>query len=70
MVGADVDPNRLLYWVQAVALTLIDDKPGAIQSLKTFLAANPERRREFFDLPWYFRSLGNEQALKDIIGIR
>jgi serine/threonine-protein kinase len=69
--GADVDPSRFLYKVQAIAFTLIDDKPAAIQSLKTYLAANPERRREFRDdSGWLFRSLANEQALKDVVGTR
>jgi len=34
------------------------------------VAANPERRREFLDPPWYFRSLANEQAMKDLVGAR
>jgi hypothetical protein len=47
----------------------MDDKPAAVQSLKTFLAANPERRNEFVPDPgWKFRSLTNEPAFKDLVG--
>ena len=68
VANTDVDPARLLYYFQAIALNMLDDKPAAIQAIKTFLAANPERRREFADPNWYFRSLAGEQALRAIVG--
>jgi len=66
---AEVDPTRFLYLQQAFAFALIDDKAAAVEALKTFLAANPERRVEFVPDPgWRFRSLVNEPAFKDLVG--
>ncbi len=69
LASTEVDPTRFLYLKQAFALVLADDKPGAIEALKTFLAANPERRAEFSPDPgWNFRSLASEPAFKALVG--
>jgi len=71
VVSADVDPTRFLYLQQAFAMVLADDKPAAVQALKTFLAANPERLGEFTPDPgWRFRSLTAEPAFKDLVGVK
>jgi serine/threonine-protein kinase len=67
----EVDPTRFLYRQHAFAMTLIDDKPAAIKSLKTFLAANPERIGEFTPDPiWNFKSLASEPAFQALVGAK
>jgi TolB-like protein len=71
VANADIDPSRYLYLQQAAAFVLADDKPAAIDALKTFLAANPERRSDFFPDPgWRFRALATEPAFESIVGGR
>jgi serine/threonine-protein kinase len=71
VASTEVDPTRDLYLQQAFVFTLLDDKPAAVQALKTFLAANPERRNAFAADPgWRLRSLANEPAFKDLVGAR
>jgi serine/threonine-protein kinase len=71
LASTAVDPTRDLSLQQAFVFTLLDDKPAAVQSLKTYLAANPERRRDFAQDPgWRLRSLANEPAFKDLVGAR
>jgi hypothetical protein len=67
--NSEIDPTRFLYLQGAFVLLLAGDKPGALQDLKTFLTANPERRGEFWPDPgWRFRSLMNDPAFKGIVG--
>jgi TolB-like protein len=69
LVSSEVDPTRFLYLQEAFALVLADDKPGAVQALKVFLAANPERRNEFTPDPgWRFRSLATDPAFQALVG--
>ena len=71
LASTEVDPTRFLYRQHAFAMTLIDDKPAAIKSLKTFLAANPERIGEFTPDPiWNFRSLTTEPAFQALVGAK
>ena len=67
--STEVDPTRDLYLQQAFVFTLVDDKAAAVGALKTFLAANPERRKDFTPDPgWRLRALTNEPAFKDLVG--
>ena len=69
LASSEVDPTRFLYLQEAFVLALAEDKPGAIQALKTFLVTNPERRGDFQGDPgWKFRSLMEEPAYKQLIG--
>jgi serine/threonine-protein kinase len=69
VAGTDVDPTRDLYLQQAFVFTLLDDKPAAVEALKTYFAANPERSRGFaVDPGWRFRSLANEPAFRTLVG--
>jgi serine/threonine-protein kinase len=71
VASTEIDPTRFLYLQQAFAMVLADDKPAAVEALKTFLAANPERIVEFSPDPgWRFRSLVNETAFRDLVGAR
>ena len=67
VVNADIDPTRDLYLQQAFVFTLLDDKTAAIGALKTYLAANPERRKDFSEDPgWRLRSLTAEAGYRDL----
>jgi serine/threonine-protein kinase len=69
--NTEVDPTRDLYLQQAFVFTLLDDKTAAVEALKTFLAANPERRQSFASDPgWRLRSLTSEPAFKSLVSIR
>ena len=47
------------------------DIDAAIEALKMYLAANPERRRDFVSDPgWRLRGLVNEPGYKDLVGAR
>ncbi len=71
LAGPDVDPTRYLYWRQAMVLTELGDTAAAVAALKTYLAASPERRRDFVPDPgWYFRSLLNDRAFRDLVGMK
>jgi len=71
VADAEVDPTRFLYLKQAFAFTLLGDNAAAVQSLKTFLAANPERISDFATDPgWNFRPLAGEPAFKDLVGAK
>ena len=67
--STEVDATRDLYLQQAFVFTLLDDKPAAVEALKTYLAANPERSKGFAADPgWRFRSLANEPAFRRLVG--
>ena len=69
LLSAEADPTRFLYLQESFALVLADDKPGAVEALKTFLAANPERRAEFTPDPgWRLRSLSGDPAFQALVG--
>ena len=71
LLSAEVDPTRFLYLQKSFALVLADDKPGAVEALKTFLAANPERRGEFTPDPgWRLRSLTGDPAFQALVGTK
>jgi hypothetical protein len=54
----------------AFAYTLMGDKDGALRSLKTYLAANPERRANLAeDSGWWFRSLQDDPRFKKLVGV-
>jgi len=67
--GTDVDPTRFLYLQKAFALLLAGDKPGSIDALKVYLAANPDQREGFAkDLNWRFRELSSDPAFQSLVG--
>ncbi len=71
IASTEVDPTRDLYLQQAFVFTLLDDKPAAVEALKTFLANNPDRREDFASDPgWRLRSLATEPAFRDLVGVR
>jgi serine/threonine-protein kinase len=69
--NTEVDPTRDLYLQQAFVFMLLDDKTAAVAALKTYFAANPERRRDFLPDPgWRFRSLVTDSAFVRLVGTR
>ena len=68
-LGTDLDPTRFLYLQKAFALLLAGDKPGSVDALKVFLAANPDRLKAFAKDPgWRFRDLADDPAYKSLVG--
>jgi eukaryotic-like serine/threonine-protein kinase len=66
----ELDPMRDIELSGAFAYTLMGDKEGALRSLKTYLAANPERRANLAeDSGWWFRSLQDDPGFKKLLGV-
>lgn len=71
LAGADVDPTKSLYDLWAFTQVLAGEKAGALTALKGYLAANPERRRDFLPDPgWRFRPLLDFPGFKDAVATR
>jgi serine/threonine-protein kinase len=66
----ELDPMRDVELSGAFAYTLMGDKDAALRSLKTYLAANPERRASLAeDSGWWFRSLQEDPRYKKLVGV-
>ena len=64
-----VDPQGDLAFLAAFTYVLLDDKPKAIDQLKTYLTSSPGRRESFKDDPgWLFRDLQGEPAYQRLMG--
>jgi hypothetical protein len=67
----EIDPQRSLYDIDAFAHLLAGDRPEALRSLKVYLAANPNRLKDFsLDPGWRFRELQDEPGFRDLVGAR
>jgi serine/threonine-protein kinase len=66
----ELDPTRDIELFGAFAYTLIGDKVEALKSLKTYLAANPERRSSLAEDSWWFRSLQEDPRFKELVGVK
>jgi serine/threonine-protein kinase len=65
----DIDPSRELPYNEAFVRTLLGDKDEAIQLLKQYVAANPERRPELAqDYTWWFRNLRSDPRYQALAG--
>jgi tetratricopeptide (TPR) repeat protein len=68
---AEIDPTRDLKYAEAFVRTLLGDTAEAISALKTYLAANPEKRATFADdASWWFRGLQDNSRFKELIGVK
>jgi len=71
--GTDVDPTQDLAYDEVYVHLLRGDKDQALESLKRYLAANPERRASLADTsaqttsPWWFRSLEDDPRFKALV---
>jgi eukaryotic-like serine/threonine-protein kinase len=69
--GADVDATHDLMLDDAYVHLLAGDKPEALNSLKVYLAANPDRRASMAEDPgWWFRSLQDDPAFQQIVSVK
>ncbi len=69
LLSTEADPTRFLYLQESFVLVLAGDKAGAVQALKTFLVANPERRTDFVPDPgWKYRSLAGDPTFQALVG--
>ncbi|MEP6571341.1 MAG: serine/threonine-protein kinase [Gemmatimonadota bacterium] len=68
---AEVDPTRDLANIAAFVYALCGDKTRAIEQLKIYLAANPQRRENFAKDPgWWFRSLEEDARYQRLVNVR
>ena len=67
--NAEVDPTQTLAWEEIYVRVLLGDKDDALDALKRYLAANPERRAELVEESnWWFRELENDPRYRTIVG--
>jgi serine/threonine-protein kinase len=67
--NSELDPTRDLVYAEAFVNTLLSDTAAAITALKTYLAANPEKRATLASDPsWWFRPLENHPQFKELVG--
>jgi hypothetical protein len=65
----EIDPTRDLLYAEAFVRTLLGDTTEAINALKVYLAANPEKRSSFAeDASWWFRGLQDNSRFRSLIG--
>ena len=69
--GPDVDPNQDLAWEEIYVHILRGDKDQAFKALKSYLAANPDRRElllanegDATASNWWFRSIEDDPRFK------
>jgi hypothetical protein len=71
--GPDVDPNQDLAWEEIYVHILRGDKDDAFKALKSYLAANPDRRALLANegdataSNWWFRSLEDDPRYKLLV---
>jgi TolB-like protein len=64
----DVDPTRDLVYMEAFVRTILEDRAQAVSALKTYLAANPERRSDLADESgWWFRGLQDYPPFRELV---
>jgi TolB-like protein/tRNA A-37 threonylcarbamoyl transferase component Bud32 len=70
--GSDVDPSQDLAYSEVYVHLLRGDKNQALEALKRYLAANPERRISLADTThttssWWFRGLEDDPRYKALV---
>jgi len=64
-----LDPAQELLYLEAFVRTLLGDRDDALQLLKRYVAANPERRVDLAkDSQWWFRDLRNDPRYRQLAG--
>jgi serine/threonine-protein kinase len=64
----EVDPTRDLVYMEAFVRTILEDRDQAVSALKTYLAANPERRSDLADESgWWFRGLQDYPPFRELV---
>ncbi|MBA3554919.1 MAG: hypothetical protein H0W29_09215, partial [Gemmatimonadales bacterium] len=64
----EVDPTRDLAYIEAFVRTLLNDREEAVQSLKVYVSANPDRRVDLADdSGWWFRGLQDFPQFQELV---
>ncbi len=67
--NATLDATRDLTYVKSMMYALLGDKRAAIEQLKLYLAANPNKRQGLAQDPgWQFSSLADDPAFRLLVG--
>jgi eukaryotic-like serine/threonine-protein kinase len=67
----EMDPTHDLAMMETFVQLLIGDKEAALTSLKTYLAANPQRRAALAEDPgWWYRSLQDDPRYKELVRVK
>jgi hypothetical protein len=65
----EIDPTRDLVYAAAFVHTLLGDTTLAVDALKEYLVANPEKRASLADDPtWWFRPLQSSPQFRNLVG--
>ena len=64
-----VDPTRDLSIMQAFVYTLLGDTTSAVTALKTYVAANPDRRQTLAEGGWWFKPLKSNSDFQSLVGV-
>ena len=67
--NTEIDPTRDLVYAAAFVHTLLGDTVMAVEALKEYLVANPEKRGPLANDPtWWFRPLENSALFRELVG--
>jgi len=65
----EIDPTRDLVYAAAFVHTLLGDTTLAVDALKEYLVANPEKRASLAEDPtWWFRPLQSSPQFRNLVG--
>jgi hypothetical protein len=65
----ELDPTRDLVYAAAFVHTLLGDTVLAVEALKQYLVANPEKRATLAEDPtWWFRPLEQSAQFRELVG--
>jgi serine/threonine-protein kinase len=68
---ATIDATREVAYVKSMMYTILGDKGSAIDQLKVYLAANPNKREGLATDPgWQFASLTDDPAFRALVGMK
>jgi serine/threonine-protein kinase len=69
--GPELDPTQTLAWEEIYVRVLLGDRKEALEALKSYLAANPERRAELAEESnWWFRQIEDDPGYKALVGVK
>jgi hypothetical protein len=66
---AVTDPSRDIAYVSSMMYVLLGDKAAALEQLKVYLAANPNRKAGLAEDPgWQFAALKDDPGFRQVVG--
>nr|MBA2459345.1 hypothetical protein [Gemmatimonadales bacterium] len=67
--NSEIDATRDLMFAAAFVYILLGDTTAALEALKAYVVANPERRSALGNEPtWWFRPLENNSKFRELVG--